>query len=192
MGASIDRRALVIGCSVFVWLLVGFTLGDHLGAPAWTVAAVARIGVAAVTRRPPSLRAVPVGPAALALSLATLVVGAASALRVERVFAIDGRGGEAAVFLAGVVGGNGMNNLPATVIALPALETHPERAWPLLLGVNLGATLWITGALSSLLWQSTTARLGAPVSARRYAAVGWRVGLPALAAALTVPLLLAG
>ncbi|MBA3289316.1 MAG: hypothetical protein H0U21_15090 [Acidimicrobiia bacterium] len=127
-----------------------------------------------------------------ALSLATLAVGAASALRVERVFAIDGRGGEAAVFLAGVVGGNGMNNLPATVIALPALETHPERAWPLLLGVNLGATLWITGALSSLLWQSTTARLGAPVSARRYAAVGWRVGLPALAAALTVRLLLAG
>ncbi len=86
---------------------------------------------------------------------------------------------------------NVMNNLPATVVALPSLDAHPERAWALLLGVNLGPLLWVTGALSTLLWLSTMARLGHAVSPRRYAAVGWRVGLPALLVALAVRLAIA-
>jgi Na+/H+ antiporter NhaD/arsenite permease-like protein len=84
-----------------------------------------------------------------------------------------------------------MNNLPATVVSLPSLVAHPDRVWALLLGVNLGPLLWVTGALSTLLWQSTMARIGHPVSARRYAAVGWTVGVPALVGAFVIRLAMA-
>jgi Na+/H+ antiporter NhaD/arsenite permease-like protein len=58
--------------------------------------------------------------------------------------------------------------------------------WAVLVGVNIGPTLWVTGALSTLLWQSTLSRLGHHVSAREYARHGVRAGLPALAAATVV------
>ena len=172
-----------IGIPVVVWLLGGFTIGERIGAPPWAVVAIALAGVAITTQRLP-WRSTPVGPAVLALALGTLAVAAAPALRLDRLFGIDGLPGEAAVFSAAAAGANVMNNLPATVVALPSLDAHPDRAWALLLGVNLGPTLWITGALSSLLWQSTMARLGHVVTPRRYAAVGCRVGIPALVVAL--------
>jgi arsenical pump membrane protein len=186
----VDRRALAVGVPVVVWLLVGFTVGERLGAEAWMVAAVALVALVAVTRRLP-WRMVPVGPAVLALSLGTLAVAAAPDLHLDRLFAIDGRTGELAVLGAAALGANAINNLPATVVSLPSLVAHPGRAWALLLGVNLGPLLWVTGALSTLLWQSTMARLGHTVPARRYAAVGWAVGLPALAVAIVVRLAMA-
>ncbi|MGE3329271.1 MAG: arsenic transporter, partial [Acidimicrobiia bacterium] len=71
---------------------------------------------------------------------------------------------------------------PALLVGLPALDAHPDRLWAVLMGVNLGPTLWVTGALSTLLWQSSMARLGHRVTARTYARYGARVGLPVLAA----------
>ena len=62
------------------------------------------------------------------------------------------------------------------LVFLEPLEAHPDRVWAVLLGVNLGPTLWVTGALSTLLWQSTMGNLGHPVRARHYARSGWRVG----------------
>jgi arsenical pump membrane protein len=186
----VDPRALRIGVPVTAWLLVGFTAGERLGVPAWVVAAIALLVLTLVTRRL-AWRAAPVGPAVLALALGTLAVAAAPALHLDGLFAIDGRAGDAAVFGAAAAGSNVMNNLPATVVALPSLDAHPERVWALLLGVNLGPLLWVTGALSTLLWLSTMARLGHAVSPRRYAAVGWRVGVPALLVALAVRLAIA-
>ena len=186
----VDRRALTIGLPIVAWLLVGFTVGERTGAPAWLIAAVALVMVTVVSGRLP-WRTVPVGPAALALALGCLAVAAAPDLHLDELFAIGGRQGEAAVFGAAAVGANVMNNLPATVVSLPSLAASPERAWALLLGVNLGPLLWVTGALSTLLWQSTLARLGHPVGARRYATVGWAVGVPALVVALLVRLLTA-
>jgi arsenical pump membrane protein len=84
-----------------------------------------------------------------------------------------------------------VNNLPAPVVALPALDAHPERVWALLLGVNLGPLLCVTGAWSTLPWESTLRRLGHPVSAGRYASVGCRIGVPVLIVALAVRLVLA-
>ena len=184
---EVDRRALRIGIPVVVWLLVGFTVGERAGVPAWVVAAAALVALVALTRRLP-WRATPVGPALLALALGTLAIAAAPSLHLDALFELDGRVGDTAVFGAAAVGANVMNNLPATVVSLPSLEAHPARVWALLLGVNLGPLLWVTGALSTLLWQATMARLGHPVSARRYAAIGWRVGVPALVVALAVRL----
>ena len=42
-----------------------------------------------------------------------------------------------------------MNDLPATVISLSSLDAHPARVWALVLGVNLGPMLWVTGALDA-------------------------------------------
>ena len=187
---AVDRHAIAIGAPVVVWLLIGFTVGERLGAPAWTIAGAALAVLVAVTRRLP-WRSVPIGPAVLALALGTLAVAAAPDLHLDRLFDIDGRAGEAAVFGAAALGANVMNNLPATVVSLPSLVAHPDRVWALLLGVNLGPLLWVTGALSTLLWQSTMARIGHPVSARRYAAVGWTVGVPALVAAFVIRLAMA-
>ncbi|HEU4841305.1 MAG TPA: SLC13 family permease [Ilumatobacteraceae bacterium] len=186
---EVDRRALRIGIPVVVWLLAGFTVGERAGVPAWVVAAGALVALVALTRRLP-WRAAPVGPAVLALALGTLAIAAAPSLHLDALFELDGRVGDTAVFGAAAAGANVTNNLPATVVSLPSLEAHPARVWALLLGVNLGPLLWVTGALSTLLWQATMARLGHPVSARRYAAVGWRVGVPALVMALAVRLAL--
>jgi arsenical pump membrane protein len=175
--------ALAIGLPVVGWLLLGFTVGDQLGVPAWAVAGSALVVLVAVTRRLP-WRHVPFGAAALALSLGTLALGAAPSLGLGRVLGVPGPGGDALTFGLAAVGANLVNNLPALLVALPALDLHPARVWAVLLGVNLGPTLWVTGALSTLLWQATMKRLGLPVSNRRYVAVGLRVGLPALAVAL--------
>jgi arsenical pump membrane protein len=175
--------ALAVGVPVVVWLLLGFTVGDQLGVPAWVVAGIALAALVVITHRLPWAH-VPAGAAALALSLGTLALGAAPALGLDHVLGVPGAGGEALTFAAAVLGANLVNNLPALLVALPALDVHPGRVWAVLLGVNIGPTLWVTGALSTLLWQATMQRLDLPVSNRRYAAVGIRVGLPALAVAL--------
>ena len=36
----VDERALWVGAPVVVRLLIGFTFGERLGAPAWAVAAI--------------------------------------------------------------------------------------------------------------------------------------------------------
>jgi arsenical pump membrane protein len=183
-----DRRALLIGTPIVAWLLVGFTIGERLGLEAWMVTAAALAAAILVTRRTP-WRAVPVGPALLALALGTLALAAAGSLHLERVLALDGPPGALVTFATAAVGANVVNNLPMVLVLLEPLQVHPERAWAVLLGVNLGPTLWVTGALSTLLWQSTMAGLGHPVSARQYVRVGCRVGLPAIAVVLAVRML---
>ena len=186
-----DRRALRIGVPVVVWLLVGFTVGERLGVPAWVVARIALVVLVVVTRRLPVAH-VPVGPAVLALVARHARRRRRTGLAPRPPARPRGVGGEARTFGAAVLGANLVNNLPAVVVSLlPSLDAHPDRVWALLLGVNIGPTLWATGALSTLLWQSTMARLGHPVGARRYAAVGWRVGIPALLTALVVRVVLA-
>ena len=184
---SIDRHALRTGAPVVAFLLLGFTVGDALGFPAWVVAGLALAFLSARTRRLP-WRHVPLAAVALALALGTLALGAAQAIDVDRVLSVDGAPGQALTFGATVIGANAVNNLPAVLVALPGLGAHPDKVWAVLLGANIGPTLWVTGALSTLLWQSTMARLGHPVSNRRYAAMGVRIGLPALVAALAVHL----
>jgi hypothetical protein len=41
----------------------------------------------------------------------------------------------------------------------------------------------VSGSLAGLLWLDTAQRLGVEVDARAYTRIGWRIGLPVLAAA---------
>lgn len=174
--------ALATGTIVVVWLLLGFVVGERLGVPAWVIAGVALTGLI-IRQRVVPWRQIPLHAAVLALGLGVLATAAARHLPVERLLSIGGIPGELATIGAVAIGANAINNLPALLVTLPGLDAHHERVWAVLLGANLGPTLWVTGALSTLLWQATMRRLGHPISALRYARTAAAVGAPALAAA---------
>lgn len=82
-----------------------------------------------------------------------------------------------------------INNLPAGVIARYALRGHgiaPHVAHAVLVGVDLGPNLSISGSLATLLWVMMLRREGIEVNAWRFLAMGALVTLPALALALLV------
>lgn len=70
-----------------------------------------------------------------------------------------------------------VNNLPAAALLVARQHAHPLF---LLLGLNLGPNLCITGSLAAVLWLRVARRNGATVSARRYSQLG------ALVAPLTI------
>jgi arsenical pump membrane protein len=176
-----DRRALAIGLgaiALFLALLLG---GEPFGLPAWVAALATEILLVGVTRRVP-WRRVPVGTAALAAALAVLAAGVAGEL--PHAFTGLGAGGFKG-FAAGVVSANVLNNLPAVLVGLAHVSAR-SRVWPLLLGVNLGPLLVLTGSLAGLLWQAGARQAGVKVDALRYTRVGAAVGLPAMVAAVVV------
>ncbi|HNJ96501.1 MAG TPA: SLC13 family permease [Ilumatobacteraceae bacterium] len=177
----VDRRALRRGLPVVALVVVGFTLGDVWGVPAWIVAAVAWAWVALLTREV-RWRAAPLEAILVAAALSVLVAGALPHLGLHSVLAHDGFAGAWRALTVGVVGSDLTNNLP-TVLAAGDLLHDRAHVWPLLVGVNIGPVLVLSGALSGLLWRDTARRLGVSVTARRYTVVGVEVGLPALVAA---------
>ncbi|CAM2158827.1 arsenical pump membrane protein (plasmid) [Pararobbsia alpina] len=95
-----------------------------------------------------------------------------------------------AAALSGLViafGSNAINNLPAGLIAsATVLQSHvPERVIDaLLIGVDLGPNLSITGSLATILWLSAIRREGEEVSFGQFFRIGVVVMVPALVLAL--------
>ncbi|HEV7752336.1 MAG TPA: SLC13 family permease [Baekduia sp.] len=81
----------------------------------------------------------------------------------------------------GALSAVGLNNLPAAVLLSATPPPHPRA---LLLGLNLGPNLAVTGALSSYLWFRAAKAAGATPSARRFSELGVPLGLAAMAAGL--------
>jgi len=91
------------------------------------------------------------------------------------------RRGRIGTAVTGVVAALGVNNLPAAVLLTP----HPPlHARALLLGLNLGPNLAVTGSLSAFLWLRVARSLDARPSAREYSRIGAVVVPLSLAAAL--------
>jgi arsenical pump membrane protein len=89
-------------------------------------------------------------------------------------------------------GSNLMNNLPAGLIASSTvIQAHsPERVIDaLLIGVDLGPNLSITGSLATILWLNAIRREGEDVSFMKFLKVGALVMVPALVLALGARLL---
>jgi arsenical pump membrane protein len=185
---SPDSSALRRGLPIIGFVLIGFTAGDALGVPAWAVAAVAVVWATVLTKRIP-WRVVPYEAMLVVVGLGVLVAGAVPHLGLAELLHGGGIAGRLRAFGFGVIGSNASNNLPA-VLAGSASIQHTAQVWPLLIGTNIGPVLVITGALSGLLWRDTAKRFDVEVSARRYSAVGLRVGLPALLAAGVLVVLL--
>jgi len=90
---------------------------------------------------------------------------------------------------------NLMNNLPAGLIARATVEaSHPPQTVVdgLLIGVDLGPNLSVTGSLATILWLGAIRREGENVGFWRFLKVGMVVMPPALALALATRLLLPG
>ena len=70
---------------------------------------------------------------------------------------------------AGAVAAVGLNNLPASMLFA---SNPPVHARALLIGLNLGPNLAVTGSLSAFLWLRVARSLGARPSARTYSLLG--------------------
>ena len=82
---------------------------------------------------------------------------------------------------------NAMNNLPLGLLAgavVSGAHLHPVVAGALLIGVDLGPNLSVTGSLATILWLVALRREGQQVSAWRFLALGCFVMPPAMIAAL--------
>jgi arsenical pump membrane protein len=75
----------------------------------------------------------------------------------------------------------GVNNLPAAVLLSPDPPLHPRA---LLIGLNLGPNLAVTGSLSALLWLRVARSMDARPSVRRYSELGLLIVPLSLAAAV--------
>ena len=90
-------------------------------------------------------------------------------------------------------GSNLVNNLPAGLIASMAVaQAHPPRLVVdmLLIAVDLGPNLSITGSLATILWLQAIRREGEDVDFLRFLKVGAVTMIPALAAAFAARLLI--
>ena len=82
---------------------------------------------------------------------------------------------------------NGMNNLPSGLIAADAVQTAhvPEIIRSaLLIGVDLGPNLSVTGSLATILWLVALRREGQTISAWAFLKLGSLIMFPALLAAI--------
>ncbi len=82
---------------------------------------------------------------------------------------------------------NAMNNLPLGLLAgaiVTGAHLHPDAAGALLIGVDIGPNLSVTGSLATILWLVALRREGLEVSAWRFLGLGCLVMPPAMIFAL--------
>lgn len=190
-------RALQVGGVVVVVVLIGFTAGRSVAIAPWEVALAADIVLLGLELRSGGLslpwRSVPLGTAVVAGSLGVLAVAAVGHLPIHQL--IGGTSVADLARTAGVsaVGANVVNNLPALLVALPATgHGATPSLWAVLLGVNMGPVVVVTGSLASLLWLDALRRVGVAAGARDFTRIGLRVGLPGALAGVGTALALAG
>lgn len=200
-----DRRALLIGMPLVLCVLIGFVAGPFAGISPWAVALAAdavlvaiaarrymvgaQVGATSSLGRAAPWGSVPAGTAVMVFALGILATAVAEHLPTGSVFRGASIGDLARQSGVEALAANVVNNLPALLIALPKVGHHPGPAlWAVLLGVNMGPVVLVTGSLASLLWMSALRRLGVRVSARDFTRFGVVAGLPAAACAVSVSL----
>ena len=189
--------AVVVSCALAV-LVIAAALGWPLGYSALALGAFATLMVTLRDRTTPSAvaREAPwsIVPLVAGLFVIVRALDATGALELARsllrhasvmtpVFGRLYAGGVTAIADAAV------NNLPAGVIARYALKSHgiaPHIAHAVLVGVDLGPNLSISGSLATLLWVMMLRREGIEVRALRFLGMGALVTIPSLALALAV------
>ncbi|MDQ6747880.1 MAG: hypothetical protein M3010_07245, partial [Candidatus Dormibacteraeota bacterium] len=69
----------------------------------------------------------------------------------------------------GALAANLLNNLPATVLLAADKPAHPRA---LLIGLNVGPNLAVSGSLAAILWLQVGRAAGSHPSARRFSTIG--------------------
>jgi arsenical pump membrane protein len=206
---DVERTALTAGGKLAlagviltaVLLVVVSALDIELGLPTALAGIVTALGVSALVRRSPLtlVRDVSWGVLPLVAGLFVLVEALDATGVIRQVADLLRQGAGDPVRTAAVAGAglgfvsNVMNNLPAGLIASTAVaQAQPPRLVvdALLIGVDLGPNLSVTGSLATVLWLQAIRREGEDVTFGAFLRVGV-VAMPlALAAALGVRLLL--
>ncbi len=195
------KAALAGIAATALLLLVVSALDRPLGLPTCVAGMATMLGVAALVRRAPTetMRAVSWSVLPLVAGLFVLVEAldrtgviarVAAALRAAASDPVAGAAWSGTVL---AFASNLMNNLPAGLVASTAVaQAHPPRLIvdALLIGVDLGPNLSITGSLATILWLQAIRREGEDVGFWRFLKVGAATMIPALAAALGARLLI--
>lgn len=174
-------------------LLITSALGHRLGLPTLIAGCVSAALVLAVTRSGPMrlVKGVAWGVLPLVAGLFVLVEGmAASGVLQDLADLMRGLSADAALWAGGVgaaLSGNVINNLPAGLMAgtlarMADLSSATTAA--LLIGIDLGPNLSVSGSLATLLWLLAVRREGMHISALSFLRLGIVVMPPALMLAL--------
>jgi arsenical pump membrane protein len=166
-------------------------VGDRLGIKPVFVSAAALVWLL-LTVRDRARLPIAWDPVLLALALAVLAGAVVERVDIGSVMP-DGSGVAAVVMrvLVSMIAACAINNLPALLVLLPAVDTSGPAPWAVLLGVNMGPSFVITGALAGLLWRDTARRLGVDVSVAEYSRLGVRIAGPAVVGAVATFALIA-
>jgi arsenical pump membrane protein len=195
------RLAAIAIAATAAVLLVANALGHSLGAPTFVAGVLAAAIVLARTRRAPWPLLADIHWSILPLVAGLFVLVAAleqtgvlleitSALQAYAQHAVGWSAWGAGLAVA--FASNGLNNLPVALIARYTAATtpqHPALANALLIGVDLGPNLAVTGSLATILWLGALRREGQHVSALSFLRLGVLVMPPALLLALASTLL---
>ncbi len=190
-----------IGLTAIVLLVVS-ALNIPLGAPTCVMGGLASVTVLAIKRESPLpvVRGVSWPVLALVAGLFVLVealersgltAALAAPLRAMAAVSVNAAAAVAGATLALV--SNLMNNLPAGLVASSVIaQAHPPQKVvdALLIGVDLGPNLSITGSLATILWLTAIRREGQEVGFLKFLKVGVLVMPPALLLAIGARLLL--
>ena len=189
-------KAALAGIAATALLLVAMSAFDlPLGLPTAAAGVATTLGVCLLARRSPIALARQVSWSVLplvaglfvlveALDRTGVIAHVAEALRQTSADPVRGAA-SAGTILA--FASNLMNNLPAGLVASTAVaQAYPPRLVvdALLIGVDLGPNLSITGSLATILWLQAIRREGEDVGFWRFLKVGSITMIPALAAAL--------
>jgi arsenical pump membrane protein len=199
---SVGGKAALAGIVATAGVLIGMSAFNlSLGLPTCVAGLATTLGVCALAKRSPLALAGQVSWSVLALVAGLFVLvealdrtgviaQVAAALKAAAANPVQGAA------LSGTIlafASNLMNNLPAGLVASTAVaQVHPPRLIvdALLIGVDLGPNLSITGSLATILWLQAIRREGEDVGFWRFLKVGAVTMAPALAAALGARLLI--
>ena len=198
-GGGIAAFGGIAGTAVLLIAMSAFDL--RLGLPTCLAGLATTLGVCAFARRSPIALARSVSWSVLPLVAGLFVlVEALDRTGVIGWVADALRAGASeparSAMLSGTIlafASNLMNNLPAGLVASTAVaQAHPPRLVvdSLLIGVDLGPNLSITGSLATILWLQAIRREGEDVGFWKFLRVGSLTMAPALAASLGARLLI--
>ena len=199
---TLGGKAALVGIAATAALLIAMSAFDlPLGLPTCLAGVATTLCVCALARRSPIALARSVSWSVLplvaglfvlveALDRTGVIARVAGALRL---LSADPARGAAIAGSVLAFGSNLMNNLPAGLVASTAVaQAQPPRLVidGLLIGVDLGPNLSITGSLATILWLQAIRREGEDVGFWRFLKVGAVTMIPALFVALGVRLLI--
>ncbi|MCU6616401.1 arsenic transporter [Achromobacter mucicolens] len=191
---TLPLRMAALGVTITAGtLLITSALGQRLGLPTLIAGCVSAALVLAVTRSSPIrlIKGVAWGVLPLVAGLFVLVEGmAASGVLQDLANLMRSLSADAALWAGGVgaaLSGNVINNLPAGLMAgtLARMADLPSATTAaLLIGIDLGPNLSVSGSLATLLWLLAVRREGMHISALSFLRLGVVVMPPALILAL--------